>query len=107
MPPCSTCPLANFPSASPPRCPAGACPAWPTPWWEAWPNPKNYADAAAGSYDDVAGRIIQLTRDHFDSLKIRKQMFLWPFRGDVDAAAYPQFVRLAALLPQSGPAARP
>jgi len=75
------------------------CAAWPAPLREGWPDPENYGGVDAEAYKETVAGILADCREHFDKgLKSPRQMFLWPYRGRVDAGAYERHCRLARLI---------
>lgn len=74
------------------------CPAWPVPFSEDWPNPSHYGGPDDEAYATVVGSLLAESRKHFTSdIDTRDRMFLWPYRGAVDGAAYGRYAHLARL----------
>ena len=74
------------------------CPAWPVPFSQYWPDPAHYGGASTDAYAAVAGSLIAQCRKHFAAnADAGDRMFLWPYRGPVNAAAYERFAHLARI----------
>jgi len=74
------------------------CPAWPVPFSQSWPDPAAYGGAGADDYAAVVGSLLAQCREHFAAdTETRDRMFLWPYRGPINAAAYGRFARLARI----------
>lgn len=80
-----------------------ACVAWPIPYDDAWPRADYYGGFDAPTYRATAREIAVKCSRHFRALGAEDQMFAWPYRGEVNAAAFGQFENFADILDQADP----
>ncbi len=79
--------------------------AWPIPFSQTWPVPKYYGGIDSEYYASTAEGIISQCVKHFqDQLKSQEQVFAWPYRDEVSADAFEQYIRLAEIVKKSAPA---
>ncbi|MCK4600979.1 MAG: hypothetical protein KAU28_00835, partial [Phycisphaerae bacterium] len=74
------------------------CPAWPMPFSADWPDPQSYGSQRSNRYKETAKAAIKASREHFRQLGTIDRMFLWPRRGEVEAAAYEKHLQLGKLI---------
>ncbi len=76
-----------------------SCPAWPMPLHNDWPIPKYYGGPHNDSYLRTITSLTKQYYSHFaDILQVDRQMFHWPYRREINAAAYDTYAHLARLI---------
>ena len=73
------------------------CVAWPVPFSESWPVPKHYGGTGSELYAETIVELLTDCRKHFSLMNAEEQVFLWPYRGRPDAAAYERYLHLARI----------
>ncbi len=75
------------------------CVAWPVPFHAGYPDGKNYGGIHSEAYAATAAEIVTASRRHFsETPELAERIFCWPYRGEVDSAAYERHVRLAGIV---------
>jgi len=75
------------------------CAAWPMPFRQDWPPPRNYGGPDSQAYRQAALGVVRSTREHFAALgEFGRQMFYWPYRGDVSQEGYDNHATLARIV---------
>lgn len=78
-------------------------PAWASPLCQDWPEPDNYGGPGSDADNALAAEIADQCRRHFQALAVNDQVFHWPYRGEVNGAAFGRHSRLARLVRSTDP----
>ncbi len=70
--------------------------AWALPVCQDWPDPNSYHGANSVGYAETLQKVLADCREHFaDTPELAKQLFFWPYRGNVNGEAYTRHLHLA------------
>lgn len=72
--------------------------AWPLPVTADWPEPANYGGPDADVYFDTTRLVVERSAAHFAQEGWGEQAFAWPYRGEVSADGYLDFLHLAGIV---------
>jgi hypothetical protein len=72
--------------------------AWPLPVSADWPEPANYGGIEADTYFDTARLLVERCAAHFAQAGWSQQVFAWPYRDEVSADGYLEFLQLAGMV---------